>query len=96
MDFTNVISAVNVDMLIGALTAIAAIKILPGIAVWAYDSVIGWFGGGFADDIDRAEADAAYDDSQMAAFYEWHDNGGKWYSEEDANVSYEINMSDDD
>ncbi len=43
MDFTNVTSAVDATTIVGALTAIAAIKILPGVAKWGYNKVIGWF-----------------------------------------------------
>lgn len=43
MDFTNVTSAVDASTIVAAITAIAAIKILPGVAKWGYNKVIGWF-----------------------------------------------------
>ncbi|QOI66678.1 hypothetical protein [Alteromonas phage phiAFP1] len=43
MDFTNVTSAVDASTIVAALTAIAAIKILPGVAKWGYNKIIGWF-----------------------------------------------------
>lgn len=43
MDFTNVTAAVDATTIVAALTAIAAIKILPGVARWGYNKVIGWF-----------------------------------------------------
>ncbi len=43
MDFTNVTAAVDATTIVAALTAIAAIKMLPGVAKWGYNKVIGWF-----------------------------------------------------
>lgn len=43
MDFTNVLTAVDATTVVAAVTAIAAIKILPGVAKWGYNKVIGWF-----------------------------------------------------
>lgn len=43
MDFTNVVTAVDATTIVAALTAIAAIKILPGVSKWGYNKVIGWF-----------------------------------------------------
>jgi len=43
MDFSNVTSAVDATTIVAALTAIAAIKMLPGVAKWGYNKVIGWF-----------------------------------------------------
>jgi hypothetical protein len=43
MDFTNVTSAVDATTIVAAITALAAIKILPGAARWGYNKVIGWF-----------------------------------------------------
>jgi hypothetical protein len=43
MDFTNVTSAVDATTIVAAITALAAIKILPGVARWGYNKVIGWF-----------------------------------------------------
>ena len=42
MDFTNITAAVDATTIVAALTAIAAIKILPGVARWGYNKVIGW------------------------------------------------------
>lgn len=42
MDFTNVTAAVDATTVVAALTALAAIKILPGVARWGYNKVIGW------------------------------------------------------
>ena len=44
MDFTAVTSAVDATTIVAAITALAAIKILPGVAKWGYNKVIGWFG----------------------------------------------------
>lgn len=43
MDFDPITSAIDVTTIVAALTAIAAVKILPGIATWGYNKVIGWF-----------------------------------------------------
>jgi hypothetical protein len=43
MDFTNVTAAVDATTIVAAITALAAIKILPGVARWGYNKVIGWF-----------------------------------------------------
>lgn len=43
MDFTNVTGAINGTVIVAALTAVAAIKILPGVARWGYSKVISWF-----------------------------------------------------
>lgn len=43
MDFSSVTSAVDATTIVAALTAIAGIKILPGVARWGYNKVIGWF-----------------------------------------------------
>lgn len=43
MDFTAVTSAVDATTIVGAISAIAAIKILPGVARWGYGKVITWF-----------------------------------------------------
>lgn len=45
MDFTAITAAVDATTIVTALTAIAAIKILPGVAKWGYNKVIGWFRG---------------------------------------------------
>lgn len=43
MDFSGLTSAVDGGAIVGAITAIAAIKMLPGVARWGYNKVIGWF-----------------------------------------------------
>lgn len=43
MDFTAVTSAVDASTIVAAIAAIAAIKILPGVARWGFGKVIGWF-----------------------------------------------------
>lgn len=43
MDFTALTAAVDATTIVAALTAIAAIKILPGVAKWGYNKVINWF-----------------------------------------------------
>lgn len=45
MDFTNVTAAVDATTIVAAISAIAAIKILPGVAKWGYNKVISWFRG---------------------------------------------------
>lgn len=43
MDFTAVTGAVTATTVVAAIGAIAAIKILPGVAKWGFNKVIGWF-----------------------------------------------------
>lgn len=43
MDFTDITSAIDATTIVAALTAIAAVKILPGVARWGYNKVISWF-----------------------------------------------------
>lgn len=43
MDFTAVTGAVNATTIVTAIGALAAIKILPGVAKWGFNKVIGWF-----------------------------------------------------
>lgn len=43
MDFTAITAAVDASTIVAALGAIAAVKILPGVAKWGYNKVIGWF-----------------------------------------------------
>lgn len=43
MDFGAVTSAVDATTIVAAIAAIAAIKILPGVAKWGFGKVIGWF-----------------------------------------------------
>ncbi|WP_288058802.1 hypothetical protein [Methylobacter sp.] len=43
MDFTGLTAAVDSTTIVAALTAIAAVKMAPGVAKWGYNKVIGWF-----------------------------------------------------
>lgn len=43
LDFTDILAAVDATTIVAAITALAAIKILPGVARWGYNKVIGWF-----------------------------------------------------
>jgi hypothetical protein len=43
MDFTPITSAVDAAPIVAAIGAIAAVKILPGVAKWGFNKVIGWF-----------------------------------------------------
>jgi hypothetical protein len=43
MDFTAITAAIDATTIVAALSAIAAIKILPGVTKWGYNKVIGWF-----------------------------------------------------
>jgi len=43
MDFTAITAAVDATEIVAAIGAIAAIKVLPGVAKWGYNKVIGWF-----------------------------------------------------
>lgn len=43
MDFGPLTSAVDATTIVAAIAAIAAIKILPGVAKWGFGKVIGWF-----------------------------------------------------
>jgi hypothetical protein len=43
MDFTAVTAAVSAGTILTAIGALAAIKILPGVAKWGFNKVIGWF-----------------------------------------------------
>lgn len=43
MDFSAVTSAVDAATIVAAIAALAAIKILPGVAKWGFGKVIGWF-----------------------------------------------------
>lgn len=43
LDFSGVTSAVDATTIVAAITAIAGIKILPGVAKWGYNKVISWF-----------------------------------------------------
>lgn len=43
LDFTDVTGAIEANTIVAAITAVAAIKILPGVARWGFNKVIGWF-----------------------------------------------------
>ncbi|WP_143512600.1 hypothetical protein [Vreelandella utahensis] len=43
LDMSGVTSAVDASTIVAAISSIAAIKILPGVARWGYNKVIGWF-----------------------------------------------------
>lgn len=43
LDFTAVTAAVTSTEIVTAIGAVAAIKILPGVARWGYSMVITWF-----------------------------------------------------
>tara|TARA_Y100001936_G_C15966135_1_gene608430 strand:+ start:128 stop:310 length:183 start_codon:yes stop_codon:yes gene_type:complete len=45
MDFTAITNAIDTTTIGAAITAIAALKIAPGVAKWGYNKVIGWFRG---------------------------------------------------
>ena len=45
MDFTAVTSAVDASTIVTAIAAVAAIKILPGVAKWGFNQVLTWFRG---------------------------------------------------
>jgi hypothetical protein len=43
MDFSAITAAIDATTIVAAISAIAAVKILPGVAKWGYNKVIGWF-----------------------------------------------------
>lgn len=43
MDFSAITEAVNATTIVAAIAAVAAIKVLPGVAKWGFNQVIGWF-----------------------------------------------------
>ena len=43
MDFSAITGAIDATTIVAAITAIAAIKILPGVAKWGFGKVISWF-----------------------------------------------------
>lgn len=43
MDFSTVVAAIDATTIVAALTAVAAVKIVPGVTKWGYNKVIGWF-----------------------------------------------------
>ncbi len=45
LDFGAVTAAVDASTIVTAIGAIAAIKILPGVARWGFETVIFWFDG---------------------------------------------------
>ncbi|WP_255992067.1 hypothetical protein [Chitinolyticbacter albus] len=43
LDFSAITSAVDATTIVAAISAIAAIKVLPNVAKWGYNKVISWF-----------------------------------------------------
>lgn len=43
MDFSAITAAIDATTIVSAIGAIAAVKILPGVAKWGYGKVISWF-----------------------------------------------------
>ncbi|MBB5190719.1 hypothetical protein HNQ50_001441 [Silvimonas terrae] len=43
LDFSGVSGAIDATSVVAAITAVAAIKVLPGFARWGYNKLIGWF-----------------------------------------------------
>ena len=43
MDFTTLTAAVNPTVIVAGITALAAAKMLPGVAKCGYNKVISWF-----------------------------------------------------
>jgi hypothetical protein len=43
MDFSALTSAVDATIIVAGITALAAVKMLPGVAKWGYTKIIGWF-----------------------------------------------------
>jgi len=43
LDFSGITGAVDATTIVAAISAIAAIKVLPGFTKWAFNKVIGWF-----------------------------------------------------
>lgn len=43
MDFSAITGAVDAATIVAAIAALAAIKVLPGVATWGFNKVIGWF-----------------------------------------------------
>ena len=43
MDFTALIAAVDSTVIVAGITALAAVKMSPGVAKWGYNKVINWF-----------------------------------------------------
>jgi len=38
-----IVAAIDAAPIVAGITAIAAIKILPGVSKWGFNKVIGWF-----------------------------------------------------
>lgn len=51
MDFTGILSVFDSFIIVAAISAIAAIKILPGVACWGFSKVIAWFSVGISDPV---------------------------------------------
>jgi hypothetical protein len=43
MDFSGLTGAIDATTIVAAISALAAIKILPGVATWGFNKVISWF-----------------------------------------------------
>ena len=43
MDFTAMLQQIDYAPVVASLTAVAAILVLPGVAKWGYNKIIGWF-----------------------------------------------------
>ncbi len=43
MDFSGLVSVVNSTTIVAGITALAAVKMAPGVAKWGYGKVISWF-----------------------------------------------------
>lgn len=43
MDFSTLTAAVDSTVIVAGLTALAAVKMGPGVAKWGYNKVISWF-----------------------------------------------------
>jgi hypothetical protein len=43
MDFSTLTAAVDSTTIVAGITALAAVKMAPGVAKWGYNKVISWF-----------------------------------------------------
>ncbi|ASF48333.1 hypothetical protein [Methylovulum psychrotolerans] len=43
LDFSGITGAVDATTVVAAITAVAALKVLPGVARWGYNKLISWF-----------------------------------------------------
>lgn len=43
MDMTALLAAVDTATVVAAISAMAAVKITPGVAKWGFNKVISWF-----------------------------------------------------